>query len=140
MSQGVRFCGCDKYPDQKHLRADRNQFTFRWQSIMEGLQGRKSSSVGTLDAGIEAEAMEEHFIGLLVFPGLLSLFSYKTQDHLSRCDTVHCELGLPASVMNHKHDPWSTGQYQKGSLQLRFTFQVTVACVKLTKPNQHRKL
>jgi hypothetical protein len=92
MSQLVRFCGCDKYPDQKHLRADRNQFTFRWQSIMEGLQCSKSSRVGTLEAGTEAEAMEEHCMCLLAFPGLLSLFSYITQDHLSRCAQWTSEL------------------------------------------------
>jgi hypothetical protein len=32
--------------------------------------------------------------------GLLSLLSYRTQDHEARSDTTHHELGLPSLIIN----------------------------------------
>lgn len=41
-------------------------------------------------------------------------------------DTAQSGLGPPASVMNHKHDPWATGQYQRGNFSVEVpSFQVT---------------
>lgn len=67
-----------------------------------------SSSSGEAEAGtwrreVEQDNMEEHC--LLAYPhGLLTLLSYKTQDHLPRGGTAHHGLGHPSSLIRKMAD------------------------------------
>ena len=62
-------------------------YTFTLLFIRGGSQDRNPSRV-ILEVGADTEAMEECCLWL-ASPGLLSLLSYRTQDHQSRDDTTH---------------------------------------------------
>ena len=40
---------------------------------------------------------------IVLLPGLLSLCSYTTQDHISKAGTSHSGLGPPSSLTNQEH-------------------------------------
>jgi hypothetical protein len=62
---------------------------------MKENQGRK------LEAGADSETVVES--SLLAPRGLLSLLSYRTQDHLPRGDTAHSELCPPISIVQQEN-------------------------------------
>jgi len=75
----------------------------------------------------------------LASPGLLSLLSYRTQDHQPRDGTTHNGLGPPPLITNRAN------ALQLGLMeafpQLRLFSLITPACVKLThKTSQHKCL
>ena len=63
---------------------------FTSQFITEGSQDRNSNSAGTG----RLELMQRPWWGVLL-TGLLSLLSYRTQDHLLRDGTTHNRLSVP---------------------------------------------
>jgi hypothetical protein len=68
----------------------------------EGSQGREGLKPGgNLEAGADAEAMEDAAYWLVPH-GLLSLLSYRTQDHQPKHGTTHSGPGPPTSVTNKK--------------------------------------
>lgn len=71
-------------------------------SFSEGSEGRNSS--GNTEAGTEAEATVESCL-LSCSWDLLSLLSYKTQEHMPRSGTAHIGLSPPTSVINQENDP-----------------------------------
>ena len=62
--------------------------------IIEGNQDRNSTNSRILEAGADAEAMKECCL-LACSPDLLSLLSYRTQDHRCRDGTTHNGLTPP---------------------------------------------
>lgn len=88
------FYCCDKTTMTKSILERKGLFPLAL-SVAEGRQGRN------LEARIEAGAMEEHCLWLASH-GLLSLFSYTPQDHLTRGDIAHSGLVLPMSISNRK--------------------------------------
>ena len=61
-----------------------------------------------LEAGTDAEDVEECCLLLLLFSlhGLLSLISYRTQDHLPRDGTTYGGLGPSSLITNLKKMPY----------------------------------
>ena len=70
-------------------------------------------------------------------PGLLSLLSYRTQDHQPRDDSTLNWLGPPISnyeiaLISSLRKCLTAGSYGSIFLNLDFSSQMTLACVKLT--------
>ena len=72
---------------------------------MTGSQG-KSLRQEAGGRNSEAKTMEECCL-LPCFPGLLSLLSYTTQDHLPRGGAAHNGLSPPISITNQEVSPQS---------------------------------
>jgi hypothetical protein len=62
--------------------------------IIEGSQDRNSEQ----ETGARRSWYKSH--GGLLLTGLLSLLSYRTQDHQPRDDTTHNRLGSPPLIIN----------------------------------------
>jgi hypothetical protein len=63
---------------------------------------RTETKVGNLETGTDAEAIEGCCL-LACSSWLLSLLSYRTQDHQPRDGTTHSEQDLPTSIINQEN-------------------------------------
>lgn len=78
-------------------------------------------------------------LACLLSPGLLNYLSYSTQVHQLRGGTTRSGLGILISIDSYKKasQTYLQDSYgRKASVEVP-SFQVTLACVKLTKINQH---
>lgn len=91
-----------------------------------------------LEAVTEAEAREKHY--LLTPQGLLSLLSYIQYCHMLRGGTIHGGLCPSTSIINQKNAPTdlAVGQSNRDNSSSEVpSSQVTLACIQLTKTDQH---
>lgn len=83
------------------------------------------SEVRNLETETEAKSWRNPTYWLTPPHGLLSLFSYTIQDHLSR------DLDPPISIINQKNAPTDLST-DKSYRDIRIWVQMTLVCVKLT--------
>lgn len=91
--------------------------------------GRNSKPDWSLEAGADAERPWKGAAYWLASLGLLSLFSYWTQDQQPRDATTHKGLGLLHwSLIEKMHYSWGISSTEAPS------FLMTLTCIRLTEP------
>jgi hypothetical protein len=98
--------------------------------MIKGSQGRDKNRAGARRQELVQRPWRDAAYWLAPH-GLLSLLSYRTQDHQPRGSTIHNWLGLLPSVTNLKKC-YTAGSYGGIFLTEVFFSQTTLACVKLT--------
>ena len=95
-----------KYRDQKASWGEKGLFGLCLHTDSHGMKSGQELKQGrNLKAGADAEAMERAAYWL-ASTGLLSLLSYRTQDHQPRDGTTHNGLGPLTSVTNEEDALW----------------------------------
>jgi hypothetical protein len=98
-----------KQSEQKQLGKERVSLTYP--SIVDLKEVRIGTQDRNLEAGTEAQTVEEHYFcgGALLLSSFLMVssawFFYTTQDHLPRDGTAHSGLSPPTSIIDQENVP-----------------------------------